>query len=289
MYVLNSIVVRKIVLFLILVPFLLHSQDTLYTKLSPPLAINTVSINRTSVKYKRYSNLQGPHYVIDKKDVVCIKFASGKIDSLLSQKIYNKEIKVIKNENYFRRNIISANIYDLTQEAITLNYEYIFGKGEVRIKIPFSLGFDIFGGTNKVKHKLVDQNSFNYFYYNRKKNFSTGIDIKYCPKPKRTIKTFTGLSFEFGSIEYYYPVYHYNVVAPFYLTGKSDAEFYSLILDYGADFTISKHFHLNATAGIGMSHSKLFLHDLWPQPAEFNMQTLNTLQYRIGVSLGYLF
>ena len=75
---------RKIVfwIFWILSYNSLYSQDSLFRKGSPPLAIKMLKITVYDIRYKNYSNPNGPVYIIDKKKVVCIKYKNGEVDSL---------------------------------------------------------------------------------------------------------------------------------------------------------------------------------------------------------------
>jgi len=86
---------RKLIFLLIVIQFSLKSfsQDTL-RKISGEFYIVTVTeVSDENVKYKKYSNLEGPIYVVSKNEIEYIHYKNGEIET------YNKKKPNLNSEN----------------------------------------------------------------------------------------------------------------------------------------------------------------------------------------------
>ncbi len=57
-----------------------YSQDTLITRKGELIGAKVLEIGKEEIRYKKYSNPDGPVYVIDKSDVVVIEYQNGSRD-----------------------------------------------------------------------------------------------------------------------------------------------------------------------------------------------------------------
>jgi hypothetical protein len=60
--------------------FLLHAQDTITMKDGTEIKAKVLEVNIHNIRYKRYDNIDGPVYTIDKNTVFMLKYANGTKD-----------------------------------------------------------------------------------------------------------------------------------------------------------------------------------------------------------------
>lgn len=68
---------------LLLSPFIslnLYAQDTIYTKDTTAIAAKVSEITSYEIKYRKYSNLNGPLYSIIKNDVIKVRYENGEVE-----------------------------------------------------------------------------------------------------------------------------------------------------------------------------------------------------------------
>ena len=82
-------------------PFFLYSQDKLIDFEGNSTEVKVLEINETEIKYKKFSNLEGPLYTINKENVYEIQYANGEIEQL------NKKVVEVDDayENLEKNNI----------------------------------------------------------------------------------------------------------------------------------------------------------------------------------------
>jgi hypothetical protein len=70
-------------LHLLFILIAIHSagQDTLFLSNGEKSAVKVVEIDQTMIRYKKYSNIDGPLYTISKQDVLKISYQNGEIDN----------------------------------------------------------------------------------------------------------------------------------------------------------------------------------------------------------------
>jgi len=82
----------------------IFAQDTIVTKKGEEIKSKIIEITSGTVKYQKYSNLEGPMYSISKEDIVFIKYENGEKDTFInedSELINNdNELKIIENSFY---------------------------------------------------------------------------------------------------------------------------------------------------------------------------------------------
>ncbi len=87
---------KKLLLLLLCVPFIGFGQDNIILKSGDEISSKVIEIDKETVKYKKYSNLNGPIYSIDKAEVFMIKYENGEKDIIKSEVDDIYESKVYK-------------------------------------------------------------------------------------------------------------------------------------------------------------------------------------------------
>jgi len=72
----------KKVILLLFVSFVSSAQDTIYKLNKETIAAKILEINDQSIKFKKFSNLEGPLYSELKSDIHYIKYQKGSVDSI---------------------------------------------------------------------------------------------------------------------------------------------------------------------------------------------------------------
>lgn len=131
---------RALFIFIFLVlGFLSYSQDILYLSNGDKLSAKITEINPTDVKYKDFTNLGGPTYVISNSELVLIQYSNGTTQVINSNPRPiepKKESPVTTNANlletkktklpnlyYMNSNLLSINALALTNGDVTLIYD----------------------------------------------------------------------------------------------------------------------------------------------------------------------
>lgn len=88
---------KNLILFCISFPITFFSQDIIFKKDAEEIQAKVMEIGTNDIKYKKFSNPNGPTYVISKNDLFMIKYENGEKD------VFNKNSKSSNqnNDNYF--------------------------------------------------------------------------------------------------------------------------------------------------------------------------------------------
>ena len=127
-----------ILIFLVL-GFLSYSQDILYLSNGDKLSAKITEINPTDVKYKDFTNLNGPTYVISNSELVLIQYSNGTTQVINSNprpiepkkespvttnaKLLETKKTKLPNLYYMNSNLLSINALALTNGDVTLIYD----------------------------------------------------------------------------------------------------------------------------------------------------------------------
>ena len=82
---------KRFILILICLPFIGFTQDNIILKDGNEIAAKIIEINIDDIKYKRYTNLEGPLYTKNIDDVFMIKYENGEKDVFERKHVDNKE------------------------------------------------------------------------------------------------------------------------------------------------------------------------------------------------------
>jgi hypothetical protein len=168
------------------------SQDMMFFQDGMKEEVKVLEINNDEISYKKFSNLEGPTYVIDRSEVVMVTFENGEHELIGPV----KTIKMKKEKPFtkdFTRNIIHFHIFDVVFGDFAMSYERIFGDGRVSIKVPVAFGF--YG------YRPYDTPfNFNNLFY-------SGAGVNFYPTGQGVVRYFVGPNIRLGigrSADYYY-------------------------------------------------------------------------------------
>ena len=259
-------------------PFL-HSQDTIFKKDASRLIASVIEISDHHIRYKVFTNLSGPEYLVEKKLVQKIIFSNGEVESFSSYQIplsQNGKKNKINPELNVNRNYISVNTVDLMFSTISLQYEKVFKSGKYSLAIPVSIGSAMLSGGTTLNLSRFRG------YYSENKVYHVGLTINMYPEGQGALRGFVGYSMDLGEYLEYNPNYYYysnpNVKE------ITTYRYSSALIETGVNARITEHFCVSGKIGTGY--------------CKINSLTLinNSYYYRIGqlafraaVNIGYRF
>ncbi|MBC7694792.1 MAG: hypothetical protein H7141_05015 [Burkholderiales bacterium] len=82
---------------LTLFAFLINAQDTICFKNKTIVSAKIIEAGISEIKYQRFDNLNGPIYIVLKKDINLVKYSNGRIDTLNTLNSKLKKVSTINN------------------------------------------------------------------------------------------------------------------------------------------------------------------------------------------------
>lgn len=150
------------------------SQDKIYLHDGSHIEAKVLEINQLDIKYKKYSNLEGPTYTVDKSTVMMIINENGETEVIKSQ----PSTGVVNNEPIvYGRNVLGINPIHLIFSSVTFGYERISKTGNSSVYVPLT-----------------------YILGYRYASLYTGVDFRMYPFGQKTSSFFIGGGTRFGSI-----------------------------------------------------------------------------------------
>lgn len=245
-----------ILIYIFLHGYSLCAQDIVYTSNGNKIETKVIEINTESIKYKDYTNQEGPTYVIVKTDVVLIHFANGTTQiinqnprPLLPEKKQTEPATAKAPEKpkpvnvyYINPNVLSINALALANGDVTLIYD--------REILNNKLGISLLGGYNF--NSRVGALNLGIFdtWANAKKNFDAGLGINYFPRTTKRAQYFVGFLGKYMSYDYKSVVDTTNNQLKYSDAKGSQV---SLMLTNGWQFRISPSFSFKFFGSLGYS------------------------------------
>jgi hypothetical protein len=280
---------RALFIFIFLVlGFLSYSQDILYLSNGDKLSAKITEINPTDVKYKDFTNLGGPTYVISNSELVLIQYSNGTTQVINSNprpiepkkespvttnaKLLETKKTKLPNLYYMNSNLLSINALALTNGDVTLIYD--------RELFNCKMSVSFLGGYNFNSRMGVLNSFISDTKDNAKKNYDVGLGINYMPKNTKRVQYFIGVLGKYMSYNYK------NVIDTTNNQKKyADASAYQLaiMLTNGWVYRISPFFNFKIFGSIGVPINST------------NLQTTNSLgnirdyTHSPKIYLGYCF
>ena len=75
---------KLLVLLMLLCPMIASAQDVIVKKDGSTILSKVLEINTADIKYKKFSNISGPTYTIDKSDILSINYENGETETFTS-------------------------------------------------------------------------------------------------------------------------------------------------------------------------------------------------------------
>lgn len=301
------------VLLILLCSSVAYSQDVIYTTGGSKLQAKVTEINSTDVKYKDFNNLEGPTYVITKKDVVLIQYSNGVAEVINnnpnsitpkgtdfvtyntakpSEK--NKPVEKTKpvekakptektkpekkefNLYYLNNNMISINALALANGDVTLMYD--------RDILNNKLSLSFLGGYN-FNSRMAGLNAFIAGTKdNAKKKYDAGFGINYTPRSTKRVQYFVGVLGKYMAYDYQSVV---DTTNNQYKYKQANAYQLAIMVTNGWVFRVTPTFNFKffASVGVPINSTRLETTDSDGQKVDFS----NYPKVYLGYCFGYRF
>jgi hypothetical protein len=196
--------------FLIHINFV-YGQDIIYKKNGEKIVAKVLELNMSEVKYKTLDNLDGPIYVVLKKDVSVITYSNGTFDVIEDDKQASEKFEM--NFPYS----VSVHMLDFMFGRLTLSYEMINCKrrGDLGFSFPVSIAF------------------------NRNTYLMSGMDINFYPVRQKKTSYFIGPKIRGGYDD-----------GNNFLSGGSGT-FLTILANNGIVFNLENNARVTISAGVG--------------------------------------
>lgn len=124
-----------------------NAQDFMHFSNGEVLRVKVTEVGTSEIRYKKFDNLNGPDYVVNKSEVQMIKYQNGQID-VLSGRSEEGRVNVVPAENpkviyeEAPSHSLSVNLLDLfVMSDLTIQYEWVNKSARLGVRIPLTLGF----------------------------------------------------------------------------------------------------------------------------------------------------
>jgi hypothetical protein len=89
-----------------------YAQDIVTKQSGDSVAVKIIEISPTELKYKMFSNLEGPVYIVSKSDIKAIRFENGTKEVFENYKLpQSAPLTTLSTEDYFKKGYADASIY----------------------------------------------------------------------------------------------------------------------------------------------------------------------------------
>ena len=160
----------------------LYSQDTLFLKNGDKKVIKLTEVTPAEIKYKRGDNLTGPDYILDRREIVKVKYANGEEEQLGLSSPKQDTPQVVKSES-------SGNRY------LKIQHKNVFFVGEVISDRSLKIFIDEYKFPNN--KPLMLEHYAKVLNYKSKKNMYTAFIPVGFVLP--VVGTIVGLASAFGN------------------------------------------------------------------------------------------
>lgn len=257
----------------VLFSFVAHAQDFMYFSNGEVLRVKVTEVGTSEIRYKKFDNLSGPVYVVNKSEVQKIQYQSGQTD-VLSPNSEEGRVNVVQPENpkaiyeEAQSHSLSVNLLDLfAMTDLTIQYEWVNKSAKLGIRIPLTIGF-----LNRNFGYLSQGDIFGYNTV-----LGLGSDLRIYPGRVKKVRYVFGPSFNFAyiyrggfyDINGQKTVYESNYLMRFYF-------FNGFVVEP------TKHFRFGFDGGYGFITNFKINGNLMPDE-------LNRAAIKLNLHLGYKF
>ncbi len=231
------------VILLVASGFKLFAQDVIYKTDGSKEEAKVVFIGDDEVQYKKFKNLDGPVYIIDKDKIVLITYENGDYDMFQDEPAHKAMAHTGISEDY-TKNILNYHVLDVFYGDVTLSYERIIAKGIVGIHIPAGFGY-----------------AYNFDYFDANENwvknlFFSGVGVNFYPGGQGKWRYFVGPKVLIGYGKQTYWGYVYDENGNWLYDEEYDNEgvYTKYMVDNGIRFTPVKNFSIAAILSVGIRY-----------------------------------
>jgi hypothetical protein len=248
------------------------AQDKIYKSDNSVIEAKVLEVGMDQIKYRSFSNLDGPIYTMPKSEIAIIIYQNGQHET------FSKNNKALSGQerststfvyDSLKNSVISVNLVDVIFSNFTFSYEHFNNSKRVGIKIPFSVG-------------LREENAYSYGYYgynyyrnfNDTKIYSIGLDADFYPNgQKKRFSYYLGPSFVYGEFNYV----SYNYFSSSYIYSYRKGQHFGLLLNNGVVFKPSRSIAIALSTGIGFK-KEITIYSDYIEPSA-----------AVALNIGYIF
>lgn len=213
------------------------AQDVIVKKDDSKIDAKIIEIQGSEIRYKKFSNPDGPDYTISKREVAEVRYQNGEVESLA-------KVKQATGSEDFGRHFVSYNAFALLFSNVNFAYEHFFPSGYFSVKVPLTIGFS--------SDELDDDPSSDIVKIGKNKIFNVGVDFNFYPTGQGRAKYFMGTGIEYGQYKYQKNVYYYDPLATQRDYNNSAANYMAITFKNGILFQPTDNFNIQLTGGLGM-------------------------------------
>ena len=272
--------------------FKITAQDILYTTYGTKILSKVLEINGQEIKYKSFTNSEGPTYVIATLDIIFIQYANGTSEILnynpkplepilkltVTESSKNRLTPKAKTANlrYMNNHLISINALALLNGDATIIYDHEFFKSKLAISVLGGINFN------------SRMNPLNFYInetkVNAKKNYDAGLGFNYMPNNTKKVQYFVGFLGKYMSYNYKEVIDTSNNQKRF---SDASANQIALMVTNGWLFRISPFFNFKIFASIGKQINSTNLEMIEKNGDKTNFS--NSPKMYFGYCFGYRF
>ncbi|PBQ34067.1 hypothetical protein CNR22_20555 [Sphingobacteriaceae bacterium] len=295
---------------LLTLAFVSKAQDQLYKKDNTKLLVKITEVSPEEIKYKLFSNLNGPAYVVNKSEVSLLIYENGQhevIDVSPKPATYDQRPVVMPAQprssigmtkadslKYYRHaSSLSLNFFNFINSEISLIYQREFYKSNFNIIIPVAFGLD-----KPVLTESIYYNNGNANLTLNHKIIEAGFGINYYPSLRFPVNYYVGPAFRFLQYDcdqtyYYQPPY--NPSNPYQagtvITESSTLSSYCYSITNGLIFRTKSRLMLNMFGSLGFKSDRLSKQVVDPRTNQAINPLPNpvSLYFWTGFAIGFSF
>ncbi len=255
----------SILAFLLLFFQSIKAQDQLFKRDNSKILVKIKEVNPDEIRYKLFTNLDGPLLTESRSNVVLIIYESGLHELISTQP--RETIPYVPNPYmnkgdslafYKYAKSLSINFANFMNNELGLMYQYENYKSNYSIVIPMAVGVDKPGVTQSVYFNGNNTNYNGSNYTLNKKLFELGFGVNYYPSFKTNVNYYIGPVFKFmqydGTQSYISSVYNgiYNVTSTQYK--NSTLTRYSMSITNGVIIRTRSRLNANFFGSLGFKN-----------------------------------
>ena len=313
-----------LLIFLILSFVFTKGQDQLFKKDNTKLEVKVFEVSPTQIKYKLFSNPDGPLYVINKNEVALIIYKNGQHEAFKDLPVENTNTNVPDNsyeiavaerneaeqkkflELTQKDNIAFCNMSEVANFAFGGSYFRELLNHYLDVQIPFAFSFGepyAYNSRGSLYGTYYGSSNNVYNFKTVKKTADIGLGVYFNTSPDRAVTHFIGPMFRFAQFNANYQTNFYqepdNIVPnmpyyslPVYYVNRScvfNETYFSI--NNGILFRVHPQFNIMINLNIGRLGTRDYIaNDPSKYSTSGNYYNYNTKTvFQLGFNMGYRF
>ncbi|MGZ3884124.1 MAG: hypothetical protein ACXVPQ_00330 [Bacteroidia bacterium] len=297
-----------------------YAQDQLFKKDNTKLDVKVLEITPSEIKYKLFSNPDGPMYTILKNEVALIIYKNGQHEAFADAPqpvvqtvvpVYEAVPPTIIDTGYLQvarerkkefknltkcKNVIFLNSAELLNSGVGMSYFREFFQNRVDLHVPIALSFDrplISAQYNSISAAPQGVSSMTM----QKKDIDVGLGVYVNTSTMRPITHFIGPLFRYLQLSG-------TCIVPTFTTSSLTSSYgyttyntvyncvykqFQVLVNNGFLYRLTPHFNMMINAAFGIATSRDFTTDNPVAHTYYFSELSITPAFQLGFSFGYRF